>query len=154
MIDPDLVGEELGSVRFPVQRSKLYELARALHDDDAAWHDPEAARAAGFDGVPLPPTMTVLADHWRADGALAPAIALGADLNRLLHGEASWELLEPVALGTELHATTRVVDVTTREGKRGGAMTLATIATDFATADGTVAIRRTDTLVETGEAGA
>lgn len=154
MIDPELVGEELGSVRFPVERSKMYELALALHDDDPVWHDEPAARAAGFDGVPLPPTATVLADHWRPDGALAPAIALGADLNRLLHGEASWEFLAPVALGEELQATTRVVDVTTREGKRGGSMTLATIATDFATADGTVAIRRTDTLIETGEAGA
>jgi acyl dehydratase len=154
MIDPDLVGEELGSVRFPVERSKMYELSRALHDDDAVWHDPDAARAAGFDGVPLAPTMTVLADHWRADGALAPALALGADLNRLLHGEASWEFLAPVALGDELHATTRVVDITTREGKRGGTMTLATIATDFATPGGEVAIRRLDTLIETGEAGA
>src|ERR1700710_2904654 len=97
-----MVGRELGSVRFPVERSKLYELARALHDDDAAWHDPEAARAAGFHGVPPPPTATVLADHWRAGGALAPALALGADLNRLLHGEASWEFLAPVAMGEEL----------------------------------------------------
>lgn len=154
MIDPELVGQELGSVRFPVERSKVYELARALHDDDAAWHDPAAAAAAGFDGVPLSPTATVLADHWRADGALAPAIALGADLDRLLHGEAAWEFLRPVALGEELHATTRVVDVTTREGKRGGTMTLATIATDFVAPDGEVAIRRTDTLIETGGAAA
>ena len=139
-------------MRFPVERSKVYELARALHDDDAVWHDPDAAAAAGFDGVPLPPTATVLADHWRPDGALAPALALGADLNRLLHGEASWEFLAPVPLGAELQATTRVVDVTVREGKRGGTMTLATIATDFATPDGEVAIRRTDTLVETGAA--
>ncbi|WP_445149638.1 FAS1-like dehydratase domain-containing protein [Baekduia sp. Peel2402] len=152
MIDPDLVGKELGSVRFPVERSKLYELARALHDGDATWHDPEAAQAAGFERVPLLPTATVLADHWRPDGALAPAIALGADLNRLLHGEAAWEFLRPVAMGEELHATTRVVDITTREGKRGGTMTLATIATDFVAPDGEVAIRRVDTLVETGAA--
>jgi acyl dehydratase len=152
VIDPEMVGRELGSVSFPVERSKLHELARALGDDDPVWHDHAAAFAAGFAEVPMPPTVTVLADHWQPGGALAPALALGADLARLLHGEASWELLRPVAMGEELRATTRVLDVTTREGRRGGSMTLATIATDFVGEDGVVAIRRVDTLVETGGA--
>jgi acyl dehydratase len=152
VIDPEMVGRELGSVRFPVERSKLYELARALGDDDPVWHDHDAALDAGFPGVPMPPTATVLADHWQPGGALAPALALGADVARLLHGEASWEFLRPVAMGEVLRATTRVVDVTTREGRRGGSMTLATIATEFVGEDGAVAIRRLDTLVETGGA--
>src|SRR5437870_10123721 len=88
MIDSTITGTDLDTVRFPIERSKLAELARAFHDEDPVWHDVEAATAAGFEAVPVPPTVTVLADHWRRGGALGPALALGADLRRLLHGEA------------------------------------------------------------------
>lgn len=150
MIDPRSRGRELGTVRFPVDRSKAAELARALHDEDAAWHDAEEAQALGFAGVPTMPTVTVLADHWREGGALAFALQVGADLERLLHGEAEWELLLPVRVGDELTATARVADVTSREGRRGGAMTLVTIETEFTNQQDEVAVRRRDVLVEKG----
>jgi acyl dehydratase len=150
MIDPDIIGRQLPPVTFPVDRSKLKELSRAFLDDDPVWHEPGAARAAGFDGPPLPPTATVLVDHWRDGGALALAEAIGADLARVLHGQATWEYLAPVRLGDELTAKTTVTDVTTREGRRGGSMTLVTIATDFSNHDGVLVVRRTDVLIETG----
>jgi acyl dehydratase len=150
MIDPAIEGTDLGTVRFPLDRSKLAELARAFHDDDPVWHDPEAAAAAGFDDVPVPPTVTVLADHWRPDGALGHALAIGLDLKRVLHGEAAWEHLLPVRLGDELTATTTVAGVTSREGRRGGMMTLVTLETTFVNQRGELAARRRDTLIETG----
>lgn len=150
MIDDSIVGREFGETRFPIDRSKLAELARAYHDDSPVWHDADAAAAAGFDSVPMPPTVTVLADHWREGGALGPALAIGADLERVLHGEASWEYLAPVRIGDELTARARVVDVTTRQGKRGGAMTLVTLETEFTNASGELVVRRSDTIVETG----
>jgi hypothetical protein len=153
VIDPGIAGTELGRVRFPIDRSKLAELARAHHDDDPVWYDEGAAADAGFETLPVPPTVTVLGDHWRPGGALAPALAIGADLERLLHGEASWEYLEPIALGDELTAVARVTDVTRREGKRGGTMTLVTIQTDFTNQRGQVAVRRRDTLIETEARG-
>lgn len=152
MIDPDIAGKPLDSVRFPLDRSKLAELARAFGDDDAVWWDPQAAADAGFDRVPVPPTATVVVDHWRAGGALSTAIAIGADLKRLLHGEASWELLRPVRAGEELTARSAVKDVTTRHGKRGGAMTVVTLETEFVDDGGDVVVRRMDTLIETGAA--
>lgn len=99
-------GLRLAPVRFALDRSKLAELARAFHDEDPVWHDQDAARAAGFDGVPAPPTVGVLADHWREDGALAVATAVGLDLARVLHGEVEWEYLVPLRLGDELTTNT------------------------------------------------
>lgn len=150
MIHPDIVGRELPPVTFPLDRSKLMELARSFFDDDPVWHDVEVATAAGFDELPLPPTMTVLVDHWREGGALALAEAIGADLARVLHGQAAWEYLEPVRLGDELTARTTVTDVTSRDGRRGGSMTLVTIATEFYNQAEVLVIRRTDVLIETG----
>lgn len=150
MIENGIVGRALPPVTFPVERSKLAELARAYFDDDPVWHDPEVAEPAGFDGPPLLPTTTVLVDHWREGGALALAEMIGADLARVLHGEAAWEMLAPVHVGDRLTATTVVKDVTRRDGKRGGVMTLVTIETDFVNQAGILTVRRTDVLIETG----
>lgn len=150
MTDSTLAGTELGTVRFPVDRSKCAELARSFGDSDPVWHDPAAAADAGFDGVPALPTATVLADHWREGGATAMIDALGVDLKRVLHGEASWEYLAPLRAGADLTATQRVEGVTTREGKRGGTMTLFTLVTDFQDASGATVVRRRDVLIEKG----
>lgn len=135
-------------MRFPLDRSKLAELARAFHDNDPTWYDPAAASAAGFEGVPVPPTVGVLADHWREDGALTFATIAGLDLERVLHGEVEVEYLRPLRMGDELTATSVVKDIARREGKRGGAMTLATVETDFVNQRGELAMRRRDVLIE------
>jgi len=150
MIDPGIVGTVLETVRFPLDRSKLAELARSFGDPDPVWHDAKAAREAGFEGIPTLPTTTVIADHWREGGATAMIDAIGADLPRVLHGEVSWEFLVPLHAGAELAATQRVEGITTREGKRGGRMTLVTLVTDYTDDSGTVVARRRDTLIEKG----
>jgi len=150
VIDDDLVGRELGSTTFPVERSKLAELARAFQETDTAWWDEQAARRAGFDGIPVPPTVTTLADHWRSGGAIAAAIEIGADLARVLHGEAAWEYFAPIECGDELTGRARISGVSQREGKRGGTMTFVEIATDFTNQSGELVARRRDTLIERG----
>ncbi len=137
---------------FPVDRSKLAELGRALLDPDPVWHDPAVARDAGFDAVPTPPTVTVIADHWIPGGTIGPALALGADLPRLLHGEVSWTYEVPVRLGDELTARVTLASVDRREGKRGGAMTLVGLETTYTRADGVLVARKHETFIETAEA--
>jgi N-terminal half of MaoC dehydratase len=148
MIDPAIVGKELAQFTFPVDRSKLAELSRAFDVEDPVWWDRAAAQAAGFEGIPTPPTVTVLADHWREGGVAGLVDAVGADLARVLHGEVAWEYLVPIRGGDELTARQVVSDVTTREGGRGGAMTLIKIDTEFTNQRGELAARRTDTLIE------
>jgi acyl dehydratase len=148
VIDPNIVGTQVDEITFPVDRSKVAELARAFGDDDPVWHDPQAAAAAGFDAVPTLPTVTVLVDHWRAGGVAALVEAIGADLSRILHGEAEWNYLTPVRMGDTLTSRQIVTDVSRREGKRGGAMTLIKIDTEFTNQRGELAVRRTDTLIE------
>ena len=56
----------------------------------------------------------------------------------------------PVRAGDQLTATTHITGSTTREGKRGGTMTLIMLETEFTNHCGELAIRRRDTLIETG----
>jgi len=148
--EPEAAKDALESVRFPVERSKLMELARTFKDPDPLWHDPAAAAAAGFDSVPVPPTATVLADHWRERGATFHAEAAGLDLSRVLHGEVSWEFLRPIRLGDELTAVSTLAGDEARQGKRGGEMRLVTVETSYTDPAGELVARRRDTLIETG----
>jgi acyl dehydratase len=148
VVDPAIIGQEIDEVTFPIDRSKLAELARSYGDADPVWHDPQAAHAAGFNAVPTPPTVTVLVNHWRGGGVAGLVEAIGADLSRILHGEAAWEYLVPVRMGDTLTARQKVADVTQRQGKRGGTMTLVKIDTEFTNQRGELAVRRTDTLIE------
>ncbi|TCP42609.1 MaoC dehydratase-like protein [Tamaricihabitans halophyticus] len=150
MADRGLIGRELGTVRFPVERGKLAELARSFDAPEPLWSDREAAREAGFDDIPAPPTATVVADLWREHGALDGAIRLGLDTTNLLHGEASWQFFAPVRCGDELTARSSVVDVNERVGKRGGAMTLVAIETSYTNQHGEQVATRRDVVVEKG----
>jgi hypothetical protein len=141
--------KDLGTVSFPLERAKLLELARSFKDPDPVWFDAEAAKAAGFDELPVPPTATVIADHWRDEGATFHAQAAGLDLSRVLHGEVSWEFLRPLRGNDELTATSVLAGTETRQGKRGGEMKLVRVETTYVDGAGEVAARRVDTLVET-----
>ncbi|WP_165679825.1 FAS1-like dehydratase domain-containing protein, partial [Mycobacteroides abscessus] len=47
MADASLIGTQLGSTTFPVDRSKVREFALSLDDHDPIYQDAAAARAAG-----------------------------------------------------------------------------------------------------------
>jgi acyl dehydratase len=147
---PEDIGRDLGPASFRVDASKVRELARSLYDDDPVYADEDAARAAGFAGIPVPLTASVLAAHRSEHGAVAAALALGLDLARLLHGESSWEYLRPLRVGDELAGRLVVEDVTRKEGSRGGAMTLVTTLTEFRDRAGEPVLRRRDTMIERG----
>lgn len=142
------IGRDLGEARFLVDRSKVMELAGSLQDDDPSYRDPAAAVDAGFADVPIPLTAGVLAAHWAHEGVEGNVRALGLDLKRLLHGEVTFDYLGQVRCGDELVGRTVVESVTTREGARGGSMTLIVLAVDYKNQRGEPVLLRRDTLIE------
>jgi len=148
MPDPSQVGLELDEVTFPVERGKVREFARALHEDDPIYQHAEAAAAAGFDVIPAPLTFPMVAMQWRErDAAIED---LGFDFKRLLHGGTTWEYVRPLVVGDEVTVRRKVAAVDQREGKRGGVMTFVTIDTEITDVAGDVVVRQTDTLIQTG----
>jgi acyl dehydratase len=148
MLDSSLIGRETDEFPLPVERSKVREFARALLDEDPIYQDAAAAQAAGLGGIPAPLTFAAASGHFREDLALFES--LGFDIKRMLHGESSWEYLAPVQVGDELVARRRVVDVTTRPGKRGGDMTIVSFEIDYVNQDGETALRERLVLIQTG----
>jgi acyl dehydratase len=148
MPDSSSIGRELDQFPLPVDRSKVREFARALHDDDPIYDDDGTARDAGYPGIPAPLTFAAASMHFRDDLQLFEQLNL--DLRRVLHGESSWEYLAPVNVGDELSAQRRVVDVATRPGKRGGEMTLVTFEIEFVNQRGDTVLLERDVVIQTG----
>jgi acyl dehydratase len=142
------VGLVVDEFSFGVEAGKVREFARAIHDPAPRYVDPAAARAEGFGGVPAPLTFTVVAGHHR--DAPAAIRRLGLDIARVVVGEVEWTYERPVVAGDRLDGRRVVADVRTREGARGGAMTLVTLETEFRDQHGELAVRQREVLIETG----
>ncbi len=148
MPDASQVGLVLDEVTFPVERGKVREFARALHDPNPIHQDAEAAEAAGFAAIPAPLTFPMVAMMWRErDAAIED---LGFDFKRLLHGGTTWDYVRPIEVGDELTIERVVKAVDERQGKRGGVMTFVTIEATIKDAAGDLVARQTDTLIQTG----
>jgi acyl dehydratase len=130
-----------------VERGKIREFARAIKDDDPLYFD--EAYAEGQGGMLAPVTFLVTVALWD-DGEGRPPVPL--DMTRLLHGEQEVEYFCPVRAGDVLTAVTRVADVYTKPGRRGGAMTFVVNETDFTDAGGAVVARLRNVRIETGQA--
>jgi acyl dehydratase len=145
------VGTLVDEFAFPVDASKVREFAIAIKDPSPRYRDAEGAAAEGFDAVPAPLTFSVVAGHYR--DAAAAVDLLGLDIARVVVGEVEWRYEQPVLVGDRLHGRRVVVDVKTREGGRGGLMTLVTLETELRNQRGEVAVRQREVLIETAAGG-
>lgn len=143
-----LAGTLVDEFSFVVEAGKVREFARAIHDPAPRYVDPAAAAADGFAGIPAPLTFTVVAAHHR--DAAAAVRTLGLDISRVVVGEVEWIYETPVVVGDRLEGRRIVTGVRSREGSRGGSMTLVTLETEFRNQRGELAVRQREVLIETG----
>ena len=114
-----------------VERGRLAFFAAATGQSDPVYRDADAARAAGYPDLPIPPTFFFSLELERAE-PFAWLAALGVDLRRVLHGEQSFTYHAMAHAGDTLTLRSRVVDVAV---KKGGALELLTKETSV-TRDG------------------
>lgn len=87
MTDPHtLIGRVLPAFSATAERGRLQLFAEVLGETDRTYFDLDAARAAGYPDLPVPPTFFFSLELGRpnAHGVLAE---LGVDLRQVLHGE-------------------------------------------------------------------
>lgn len=122
-----------------VERGKIREFLRALHDDpDADASEPPVA----------PPTFLMTVAHWLDDlAATRPGVVL--DRRRVLHGEQEFEYRRPIRAGEVLTVRSRVREVYEKHGRRGGAMLFVVSETEFRDAGDAVVAYMRNTAIET-----
>ena len=143
MVDESAVGASLGRVTIPVERGKIREFATAILDDNPVYQDDETPLA--------PPTFTMTQMLWPTTFDDAPP-DLGINYAFVVHGEQEFEYLEPVHAGDTLTGETRVAEVYSKEGKRGGTLTFVVLETRFTNQHGKEAIVARATIIETSKA--
>jgi acyl dehydratase len=123
MADRSKLGMEFPSYTITVGQNKIAEFAVAvgLKDDKAQinpiYYDEEAAKKAGYQGIPVPPTFMTSFFFWTGEGLMGIVKALGLDLSKLLHSEEEYEYLGNIYAGDVITRKMKVVEMFER-GKR------------------------------------
>ena len=115
-LDQSFVGRSWpATAPYLVGREKIREFAAAIGATDAEYHDPEAARAAGYPDVVAPPTFPVVITM-AASRQIVADPALGLDYSRVVHGDQKFAYTRPVVAGDSLVCVNTVDEITSRGG--------------------------------------
>ena len=131
---------------YLVGREKIREFAAAIGATDAEYHDPEAARAAGYADVVAPPTFPVVVTM-AASRQIVADPALGLDYSRVVHGDQKFAYTRPVVAGDSLVCVNTVDEIISRGGHD-----FLTTRTEVTTEAGEPVVTVWSKLVQRGEA--
>jgi hypothetical protein len=141
MADKSIVGTEMGTVSFPVERGKIREFANAILDDNPVYQEEKP---------PAPLTFTMAQSFWPREGGDMSQVNINFAM--VVHGGQEFEYLGPVHAGDSLKGRSRVADVYEKEGKRGGKMRFYTFETTFSNQNGEDVVISRNILIERGVA--
>lgn len=90
MADPSKLGMEFPVYSIRVEKNKIVNLSRrssrrTTRNRSTLFTDVDAAKKAGFENIPTPPTFSTSYVFWTGGGLLGTIKAVGADLSKLLH---------------------------------------------------------------------
>jgi acyl dehydratase len=119
MVNQELVGKVLTTYTFEIERGKIREFATAIGDHNPIYHSLEAAHAAGFPDIPIPPTFPTVLNIWGISEHFSIAQALGVPGPRLLHGEEDYIYLAPVYARDVLTSTISLESLEQKQGSSG-----------------------------------
>jgi len=138
----EIIGKPTGSSRVVVERGPVSLFAAAVKSTSPVYRNLEAARAAGFDAIPAPPTWPFameFAGHFeeiQPEGAQPPnplGTIMGllmANGGLILHGEQEFLYHRPVQVGDVLVSEGRIADAYQKESK-GRVMTFIVSETNW-----------------------
>ena len=128
------IGDIIEEWEFRVEAGKVREFGGAVHDIHAE------------DSVIAPPTFPVVAAADFVERLITTILAL--DRSRTVHGEQTYEYVEPIMAGDILRCRARLVGDEIKAGKRGGAMRIVTTEVEYVSASGREVCRETMKSIE------
>lgn len=142
MVNLDAVGTTGQTFEMDIERGKIREFARATL----------SANPSYFGECPvIPPTFLATQAFWQGP-AENPWSAVELDQKRGLHAEQEFTFYgPPPTAGTRLNATSRIADIYTKQGRRGGELTFAVMVTEFRDTHGRLVAESKLTGVETAQ---
>jgi len=144
-----IIGVESAPWIHEVTTTSVRGFARGVGYTDLVYYDEAAAKAASYRSLPCPPTYLgtpvfipgECSDTFSGPKESGPSLDHG--LPNLLDGGTETEYLADICAGDTLTVTSKVSDLSTREGKSTGTMLILTRETRVVNQDGVlVAIQR------------
>ena len=142
-VDTSIKGKSTGAYKVRVERGPVGFFATTLKDENPVYHDPEAAKGAGFDAIPAPPTFSFAMQHQGRFGEEQPPDPTGgnnpmhkvmgqihADGALILHGEQEFEYHQPIQVGAVLTGEGKIIDAYEKETD-SAVMTFVVIETQW-----------------------
>lgn len=118
MIDRRYIGHTTPAFTASVEAGRLRFFAKATGQSDPVYLDEAAARAAGYPGLPVPPTFFFCLEMESPNPAAVRDL-LGLDYKRLLHGEQGFAYHAMAFAGDTLTFEQRIEDI---YDKKNGAL--------------------------------
>jgi acyl dehydratase len=134
-----IIGEPTGRSKVVVERGPVQYFADAVLSTSPIYHDPEAARSAGFGAIPAPPTWPFAMEFSGKFDEMQPTDApsgnpmlkalgpLMAKGGLILHGEQEYLYRRPVLVGDALVGEGKIADAYQKES---GGRTMTFIVTE------------------------
>lgn len=147
MFDTTKIGHSFPPFSVTIERAKIRELALAIGDDSPAYQSQQAARAAEYADVSLPPTIATQFLFWGNTRFVEQLAELGLDVNRLMHREEEYEYLAPVHPGETLTGVMAVLDGANRRGSHNTSIDLVTLQIRYTNQQGQTVLIATTRLI-------
>jgi acyl dehydratase len=132
-VDQSVIGQCTGRWKVVIERGPVSNFAKAVKDNNPVYQDATAAKAAGLDAIPAPPTYAFAMNNWGtfpedqpADnpaqpGGTSPVMKIMGGLmskgGMILHGEQEFTYHRPLSVGDVLVGEGTVVDLYEKESK-------------------------------------
>ena len=156
MADLSKLGMEFPAYSIVVEKNKIAEFVAAIAQKDDIAHirdiyrDEEAARKAGYESIPVPPTFAISFVFWTGGGLLGIINALGVDITKLLHSEEEYEYLGDIYAGDVITRKMKVVDMFERGKKNrpGWSFFVTVLETEMTNQRGELVLKARTTFME------
>jgi acyl dehydratase len=115
-VKTEAIGKQWPEASFEVDAARIEQYASAVGEQNPIYHDPEAAKAAGFRGQVAPPMFCVV----YSAPALGPAIMdpdVGINLPAMVHGGQEFEWGEPVCAGDRITTVATCKEIYEKDGR-------------------------------------
>lgn len=145
-VDKSVIGQCTGRWKVVMERGPISNFAKAVKDGSPVYQDVTAAKAAGFDSIPAPPTWAFAMNNWGVfpedqpednpakPGGTSPVMQIMGGLmskgGMILHGEQEFTYHRPLSVGDVLEGEGTVVDLYEKESK-GKTMTFLVTENTF-----------------------
>jgi len=153
MADQSKLGFEFPVYTFTVEEEKIIEFAIAVSQKDSReqinpiYYDEGAAKKAGYQGIPIPPTFPTNTFFWTGGGLMATIKALGIDLNKLLHREEEYEYFGIIYAGDVITRKMKVIDMF-EKGKRDRRIEVTVLEAELINQRGELVLKSRTRLME------